>query len=100
MREITTEIREDIKDTVYEFIAENCEMELEELNGDMLIIDELDGDSLMFLELVEIIAKKYELDIKIQMVGKYLLKNPANSIDEVVQVCCDIYEKENAMVEQ
>lgn len=99
MRELTQEIRDALKTEVYTFIAEESDLDVEELRGDMSIMDDLDGDSLMFVELVESLKKKYDLDVQLQVVGKYLLKRPAETVDEVVETLCLVYQYENDIVD-
>lgn len=99
MRTITDEIKNEIREMVYEFIIDECEVEKDELTDDTEIIEELDGDSLMFVEIVEILKKKYDLSIQMQSIGKYLLRNPAETIGEVIDTCILVYEKENDIVE-
>ena len=84
MTEITTKIREDVKRIVYEFFAEQCEVDISEIGDDTGIISDLEGDSLMFLELIEIFKKKYDLDIELKTVGKYVLKHPVDTIGELI----------------
>lgn len=85
MAEITPEIREDVKKVVFEFFAEQCEADIDEITSDTNIISDLEGDSLMFLELIEIFKKKYNLDIELKTVGKYVLKHPVNTIGELIE---------------
>lgn len=99
MREISKEIKEEIRKLVYEFFAEECDVEVEEITEETSILDDLDGDSLMFLELVELLKKKYDLSIQLQTIGKYLLKNPAETIREVIETSYLIYEKEDELVD-
>ena len=99
MKELTNEIKEELKKEVYEFLADESDMEVEEIKEDMSIMDDLDGDSLMFVELVEELKKKYDLDIQLQTVGKYLLKHPAETVREVVETLYLIYQYESAIVD-
>lgn len=99
MREITDEIKQEIRSMVYDYLVEECEVEYSEITDETSIIEELSGDSLMYVELVELLKKKYSLSIKIQSIGKFLLKNPANTVGEVINISYLIYEKENELVE-
>lgn len=74
-----------MKEIVYEFFAEQCEVDLSEINNDTNIIADLEGDSLMFLELIEIFKKKYDLDIELKTVGKYVLKHPVDTIGQLIE---------------
>ena len=99
MKELNIEVKDEIRDLVYDYFAEECEVERDSISDASNVIDELDGDSLMFVELVEILKKKYQLDVQIQNVGKYLLKNPAETVGAVIDICNAVYEKENAIVD-
>jgi acyl carrier protein len=99
MRQLNEETKKEIKDMVYDFLADECEVSVKELKEDLSVIDDLDGDSLMFVEMIEQLKKKYGLNIQMQNIGKYLLKNPANTIREVVETAWLVYEKENDIVE-
>ena len=59
---VTEEIRDEVKEIVYNFFAEECEVDRESINGETKVIEDLEGDSLMFLEFLEIFKKKYKLD--------------------------------------
>lgn len=99
MRELNEEIKKEIKKDVFEFLADECDMDLAEIKDDMSIMDDLDGDSLMFVEIVETLKKKYNLEIQLQVVGKYLLKHPAETVGEVVDTIYLVYQYENGIVD-
>lgn len=98
MRELTAEIKSEIKEIVYEFFADECDIPVDHLKEGSKIIEDLDGDSLLFVELIEILKKKYDLAIQLQAVGKYLLKNPAETLAQVVETAYLVYQKENEIV--
>lgn len=98
MKVLTSEIAEEIRTMVYDFFVEECEVELSELSDETSITDDLDGDSLQLVEIVEIMKKKYGLNIQLQTVGKYLLKNQADTIGKVIQTANLIYQHENDIV--
>lgn len=98
MSVLTHEIKEELKGLIYEFFSEECGAEVNDLKEDTNIINDLDGDSLLFVELIELIKKKYSLNIQLQTIGKYLLKNPASTIGQVIETSYLIYEHENNIV--
>ena len=98
MREITEEIKQEIKDMIFEYYAEECEVDQDEITMETNPQEELGGDSLMFVELVELASEKYELDIKLQSIGKYMLKAPLNTMADVVDVFCKVYQHGNDIV--
>ena len=100
MRELTAEVKEAMKKEVYDFFAEESNRPAEEITDSLSVMEDLDGDSLMFVELVELLRKQYDLSIQIQNIGKYLLKNPAQTVGEVIDICCLVYEKEDAIANE
>jgi acyl carrier protein len=99
MTVITDQIRNDVKETVYEFFADECEVGIDEINDQTNIISDLNGDSLMFLELIEIFKKKYRLDIELKTIGKYTVKHPVETIGELVKMQLLIIEKGNDILQ-
>ena len=95
MAQITDKTRGEVKETVLEFFAEECEIDVEEISEESNIISDLDGDSLMFLELIEIFKKKYSLNIELKTIGKYAVKNPVKTIGELIDMQMLIIEHEN-----
>jgi acyl carrier protein len=100
MRELTTAVKEEIENIVYDFFAENCEFEREKITSETNVIDDLDGDSLMLLELLESLSQKYGLNIEMQVIGLYLLQHPATTIGDIIELSYAIYQKENNLVEE
>ncbi|MCD4730625.1 MAG: hypothetical protein K8R74_08500 [Bacteroidales bacterium] len=95
MCKITDSIREEVRDVVFNFFAEECETELSELADGTNIFTDIDGDSLMFLELIEIFKEKYDLDIELKTIGKYSVKNPVKTIGELIDMQLLIIEHGN-----
>ena len=99
MAAITESIRNEVKEIVYSFFAEECEVEIAQINENTSIINDLDGDSLMFLELIEIFKKKYNLDIELKVIGKYAVKHPVTTIGQLINMQLLIIEHENRLME-
>jgi len=99
MARITDTTRSEVKEIVYNFFSEECEVDKASINEDTNIIRDLDGDSLMFLELIEIFKKKYNLDIELKTIGKYAVKHPVSTIGELVTMQLLIIEHENRLLE-
>jgi acyl carrier protein len=98
MAKIDTNTRNDVKETVYNFFIEECEVDASELNDNTNIIRDIDGDSLMFLELIEIFKKKYQLNIELKTMGKYVVKHPVETIGQLIDMTMLIIEHENNIV--
>ncbi len=95
MAEITDQIRKEVREIVIDFFAEECEVDSSEITDSTHIFDDLDGDSLMFLELIELFKKKYDLNIELKAIGKYSVKNPVRTIGELLEMQLLIIELED-----
>ncbi len=99
MATITENIRKEVKEIVYSFFADECEVDIDRINDQTSIINDLDGDSLMFLELIEIFKKKYNLDIELKVIGKYAVKHPVATIGQLIEMQLLIIENENRLMD-
>jgi acyl carrier protein len=99
MTEITESIRKEVKEIVFQFFAEECEVDISTISDQTNIISDLEGDSLMFLELIEIFKKKYNLNIELRTVGKYVLKHPVETIGQLIDTQLLMIQYENKIVE-
>jgi acyl carrier protein len=95
---VTNQIKEEVRQIVLEFFAEECEVEVSDINDSTHIFDDLDGDSLMFLELIEMFKKKYNLNIELKTIGKFNVKNPVRTIGELINMQLLIIEHENNII--
>ena len=92
MPEVTQEIKDEVKEIVYDFFAEECEVDKESIGDDTNVIEDLEGDSLMFLELIEIFKAKYSLDVGVKAIGEYTMKHPAETVQKVVELILLVIE--------
>jgi acyl carrier protein len=96
---ITENTRKEVTEVVYNFFADECEVDIKNIQPDTNIINDIDGDSLMFLELIEIFKKKYNLDIELKTIGKYSVKHPVQTIGQLIEMQLLIIEHENKLLE-
>ena len=99
MAQITADTKNEVREIIYDFFSEECEVDRSELNDNTNIIEDLDGDSLMFLELLEIIKARFNIDIQLQTIGKYMIKNPAETIGKVTDLTMEVIEYENGILD-
>jgi len=99
MAQITKKIIREVRDIVYNFFAEECDKEVAELSDETNIIEDLGGDSLMFLEILEMIKSKYNLKVQLQDIGKYLLQNRAEMLGMVIDLILKLIEHEAKIAE-
>ena len=98
MNTIGEETRQEIRDQVFEYFAEECDVDINDIADDTDIIEDLEGDSLMLLSLLEIFRKKYGLTIELKTLGKHLMKKPANKVGQVVDLTIKIVQYGNDIV--
>jgi acyl carrier protein len=96
---INSNTRSEVEETVLNFFADECEVDVSEISPDTNIIKDLDGDSLMFLELIEIFKKQYHLEIELKTIGKYAIKHPVETIGQLIDMQMLIIEHENRLLE-
>ncbi len=99
MAKIDESIKKEVKEIIYNFFSEECEVDLNDINEDTNIIRDMEGDSLMFLELLEIFKKKYDLDIELKTIGKYVIKHPVETIGQVIEMTYLIIRHENKIAD-
>ena len=99
MAKITENTREEVAAIVRDFFAEECEVDKSRIDDTTNIIKDLDGDSLMFLELIEIFKKKYNLDIELKVIGKYAVNHPVTTIGQLIDMQMLIIEHENRLLD-
>lgn len=99
MATINENTRKEVLETVFDFFTQECEVEASSLSEETNIIRDIDGDSLMYLELIEIFKKKYELNIDLKTIGKYVVKHPVETIGQLIDMTMLIIEHENGIVE-
>ena len=99
MAEITQEMREEVRDIAYNFFCEECEVEKDSLNDDTNVIEDIEGDSLMVLELIETFKKKYGLHIDLKSIGQYMMKHKAETIGKMIELILLIVEHEDKIAD-
>jgi len=99
MAKVTDEIRDEVREVVYDFFAEECEVDVEEITDESDIFTDLGGDSLMFLALIEIFTKKYGQEIDLKTIGKYSIQHPVETIGQLIDMQLRIIEYGNKIVE-
>jgi acyl carrier protein len=99
MVKITENTREEVKMIVYNFFSEECEVDINQITESTNIISDLEGDSLMFLELIEIFKKKYELNVELKTIAKYIVKHPVETIGQLIDTQMLMIVHENKIVE-
>jgi len=99
MARVNDKITAEVREIIYDFFAEECEIDMADINDDSNIITDLGGDSLMFLALIEIFTKKYNQDIDLKTIGKYSIQHPVETIGQLIDMQLRIIEYGNKIIE-
>jgi acyl carrier protein len=99
-RKLTPDERRKIYQEICQYLADELEVDVNEITEDTNIIDDLGGDSILFLEMIEEAKEKYGINLEVRVIGQYMLKNPVYTVGETVNAVCDIIEKGEELITQ
>ena len=97
-RLLTPEEKKEIYQHIRTFLSEELDVPLEDIGQDTKIIDDLKGDSMIYLELIEDFKKKYDVKVEISLIGRYLQKHPVYTVGQTAQVVYDVVERGDSLV--
>jgi len=92
-RQLNDEEKSEIYEEIRQFLSDELDVPLEEITPDSKIIDDLNGDSMIYLELVETFKKKYEVDVEVRLIGQYFQQNPIYTVGETANAVYDIVQR-------
>ena len=92
MREVPQGEIDGIRKIVYDYFAEECDIDQSRITDDTNIVEELEGDSLMLLSLLELFRKKYGLTVELKVLGRHLMKKPASTVGQVIGLTTKIVQ--------
>ncbi len=98
-RTLTEQDRQDVYERIRRFLSDELDVPLDDIGPDTRIIDDLQGDSMIYLELIEDFKNTYQVNVEIGVVGRYLQKNPVRTVAEVAGTVCRILEQGDALFE-
>jgi acyl carrier protein len=93
MQPLSPELKEEIRALVFVFFAEECAVERGSLSDQTDIIEALGGDSLMFLALLEKVRRRYGIGVELKTLARHLMRKPANTIGQVVDLSIAVVER-------
>ena len=97
-RALTPQETNDVYEYIRNFLAEELAVPLEQIGPDTKIIDDLHGDSMIYLELIDVFKKKYDVKVELSLIGRYLQKNPVRTVGEASRLVCAIVEGGDALL--
>jgi len=99
-RILTDEEKKIISEEIRQFLAEEFEIDSSEIDNDTNIVDDLGGDSILFMEMIEDFKEKYEIDLEVRTIGLYMLKNPVYTVAKTLNAVYEIVEKGEDLIEE
>lgn len=99
-RVLTADEKQQIFDDIRQFLSDELDIPLEDIKAESKILDDLKGDSMIYLELVEEFKKKFEVKVEIRVIGLYFQKHPIYTVGEVAQAVCDIVENGDELIKK
>lgn len=97
-RKLTEVEKKQIYEEIHRFLSEELEIPAEKITPESRVIDDLGGDSLMYLELVDEFKKKYDVVVEMRVIGQYFQSHPVHTVAQIAQAVCDIVEGGEALV--
>jgi acyl carrier protein len=99
-RKLTDEEKKKIFEEVRQFLADELEVDVEQITEDTNIIEDLGGDSILFLEMIEEFKQKYGISLEVRIIGQYMLKNPVYTVGETLKAVFEIVEKGEELIKE
>jgi acyl carrier protein len=98
LRQLSEQEKAEIYEHIREFLADELDMPKDEIGPNSRIIDELGGDSMIYLELVEDFKKKYDVNVEVRVIGQYFQRHPVYTVKETAQAVYDIVQRGDELV--
>jgi acyl carrier protein len=98
--QLTDDDKQRVFEDVRQYLADELEISKENITEDTNIIDDLAGDSILFLEMIEEFKEKYDIKLEVRTIGQYMLKNPVYTVGETVKAVFDIIEKGEGLIDE
>lgn len=97
-RKVTPEERQRIFEDIRQFLADELEVDVEQITEETDVVNDLGGDSVIFLEIVEELREKYGIQVEVRTIGQYMLRKAITNIGQAVDALCEVIEKGEELV--
>jgi acyl carrier protein len=98
IRQLSDSEKKEIYEHIREFLSEELGVPMEKIGPDTKIIDDLNGDSMIYLELVEEFKKKFNVTVEVRVIGQYFQKHPIYTVAETAQAVYDLVERSDELL--
>jgi len=99
-RTLTDEEKQQIREDVTQFLADEFEVDPSEIKDESSVVDDLGGDSILFIEMIDEFKTKYQIDLEVRIIGQYMLNKRIATVGETISAIYEIIEKGEALIEQ
>jgi acyl carrier protein len=99
-RTLTEAERKQVYEDIRSFLADELDVPLDDIKPESKILDDLKGDSMIYLELVEEFKKKFDVSVEIRVIGLYFQRHPVYTVGEVAKAVCDIVEHGDELIKK
>lgn len=97
-RALTEEERKQVYEDIRSFLSDELDVPLDEIKPESKILDDLHGDSMIYLELVEEFKRKFDVSVEIRVIGLYFQRHPVYTVGEVAKAVCEIVEHGDKLI--
>ncbi len=97
-RKVSSEERQRLFEDIREFLAVEFDVDPEEITEETDVVNDLGGDSVVFLEMVEELREKYGIQVEVRTIGQFMLRKAITNIGQAVDALCEIIEKGEDLV--
>lgn len=94
------EDKKKIFEEVRQFLADELEVDVEKITENTNIIEDLGGDSILFLEMIEEFKAKYGINLEVRIIGQYMLKHPVYTVGETLNAMYNIIERGEELIKE
>lgn len=97
-RKVSPEERQKLFEDIRQFLAAEFEVDPEEITEQTDVVNDLGGDSVVFLEMVEELREKYGITVEVRTIGQFMLRKAITNIGQAVDALCEVIEKGDELV--
>lgn len=99
-RVLTDSEKLEIYNDIRQYIADELEVDIDQIQDDTNIIDDLGADSILFLEMFEEFKAKLQISLEVRTIGQYMLNHPVYTFKEIINAIYLFIEKGEELIEQ
>ena len=100
LRTLSPDERRQIHEDIRVFLSDELGVPLDQVRPESKVLDDLKGDSMIYLELVQEYRKKFDVPVEIRVIGIYFQRHPVQTVAEVADAVCEIVTRGDELAKQ